>query len=397
MYMVNSGSHVCGHAGLVILPVGFMLRAKARCSRDWSNEKHRTGATRWRTERMLLWMILTERKTSVILVAVAIVEFAGAVFGATLPEVAIPGQSDWTERGVVLRSGPSGSWDARVYGQISPCTVVKKDGVFYLYYVGASGNRGTDGGPKNRALGIATSTDGIHFTKYSGNPIITHQPSGNAEEGVFSAGATAGNDDRVLLYYGAIWAENASTEEVHCHVALAGSGDGKSFKDYGYILSWNDPSVWGYGDEIFPLGAYYADGRYNVYYGAKGRMGAWKLGVATGSYEERLTHSRAVLTEGQIVGGCDPVFICENRIALFVVHDFEENYIEVRTADVVTPERLSDPVETYRMFPPRYRHTAVYLDRDQKKWFMYQATDRASDGNHIVAKTAPMRLVRKTR
>jgi hypothetical protein len=346
---------------------------------------------------MLRWTILIERKTPMTLAAVVIIAWSGAVFAAALQEVAIPGQSDWTEWGVVLESGPSGSWDARLYGQITPCTVTKKDGMFYLYYIGANGDRGTDGGPKDRALGVATSTDGMHFAKYSGNPIITHQPAGNIEEGVFSAGVTASKDGDLLLYYGAIWAENASTPEVHCHVALAKSDDGKCFKDCGYVLSWNDPSVWGYGDEIFPLGAYYADNRYNVYYGAKGRAGAWKLGVATGSGQNRLTHTRAVLTEGQIIGGCDPVFLSHDKIALFVVYDFEKNYIEVRTADVKVPERLSDPVQTYRMFPPHCRHTAVYLDRDQKKWFMYQATDRAADGNQIVARTAPMRLLRETR
>jgi len=346
---------------------------------------------------MLWWMILTERKTSVLLAAAAVLACAGAVFGAILPEVAIPEQSHWTESGVVLESGSSGFWDARLYGQISPCTVVKKDGMFYLYYVGACGDRGTDGGPKDRALGLATSRDGIHFTKYSGNPIITHQPAGNVEEGVFSAAATTGKDGGLLLYYGAVWAENALTEEVHCHIALAGSDDGKGFKDYGYVLPWNDPSVWGYGDEIFPLGTYYADGRYNVYYGAKGRVGAWKLGIATGPRRDKLTHTRVVLTEGQIIGGCDPVFISEDKIALFIVYDFEKNYIEVRTADVKAPERLSDPVETYHMFPPHYRHTAVCLDRDRKKWFMYQATDRASDGNQIVVRTAPMRLLHEMR
>ena len=108
-------------------------------------------------------------------------------------------------------------------------------------------------------------------------------------------------------------------------------------------------------------------------------------------------NTRAVLTKGQIIGGCDPVFISNDRIALFTVYDFDKNYIEVRTADVNLPERLSDPIETYRMFPPRYRHTTVYLDRNEKKWFMYQATDRTRDGNHIVVRTAPMKLANKTK
>ena len=333
---------------------------------------------------------LMKRKSLTIPFTIGILAFAGAAFGDGLRQVKIPKQPDWTGHGVVIKSGKSGSWDARLYGQVSPCTVVKKNGVFYLYYVGANGNRPTDGGPKDRALGVATSRDGIHFTKYSGNPIVTHQPAKNVEEGVFSAGGMIDKNGDLLLYYGAIWAENTSTEEVHCHVALAQSRDAKSFKDYGYVLSWNDRSVWGYGDEIFPLGAYYANGKYNVYYVAKGNVGAWKLGVAMGTSKDKLTNTRAALTKRQIIGGCDPIFIGGHKIALFIVCDFDKNYIEVRTANVNSPEKLSDPVEKYHMFGPRYRHTVVYLDRQKKKWFMYQATDRAKDGNQIVVRTAPM-------
>ena len=329
-------------------------------------------------------------KSSMTLATVGILAFASAVFGTSLSEVRIPKQSDWTEHGVVIKSGRSGSWDTRFYGQVSPCTVVKKNEVFYLYYVGANGNRPTDGGPKNRALGVATSRNGIHFTKYSGNPIVTHQPAKNIEEGVFSAGGMIDKNGDLLLYYGAIWAENTSTEEVHCHIALTQSRDAKKFKDHGYVLSWNDLSVWGYGDEIFPLGAYYANGKYHVYYVAKGSVGAWKLGVATGSSPEKMPNTRATLITGQTIGGCDPIFISNDKIAIFVVCGFDRNYIEVRTADVNSPEELSGPVETYRMFPPRYRHTVVYLDRQKNKWFMYQATDQAKDGNQIVVRTAPM-------
>ncbi len=331
-----------------------------------------------------------KRKSFTILVTIGFLAFAGAAFGDDLRQVNIPKQSDWTVHGVVIKSGKSGSWDARLYGQVSPCTVVKKNGIFYLYYVGANGNRSTDGGPKDRALGVATSRDGIHFTKYRCNPIITHQPVENVEEGVFSAGAMIDENGNLLLYYGAIWAENASTEEVHCNVALAQSSDGKKFKNYGDVISWNNPSVWGYGDEIFPVGAYYANGQYNVYYVAKGNVGVWKLGVATGSSKEKMPNTRTALAKGQIIGGCDPVFISEHKIALFIVHNFDKNYIEVRTANVNSPEKLSDPVETYHMFPPRYRHTVVYLDRQKKKWFMYQATDQAKNGNQIVVRTAPM-------
>ncbi len=60
--------------------------------------------------------------------------FAVGFHGSAMAEFAIPDQTDWVEKGVALTSGPVGSWDARLYGQISPCTVVKKGGIYFLYY-----------------------------------------------------------------------------------------------------------------------------------------------------------------------------------------------------------------------------------------------------------------------
>ena len=39
-------------------------------------------------------------------------------------------------------------------------SIVKKDGTYYLYYAGSDGPRG-DSGPAHRAIGVATSTDGV--------------------------------------------------------------------------------------------------------------------------------------------------------------------------------------------------------------------------------------------
>ena len=78
----------------------------------------------------------------------------------------VPKETDWIDHGVVIESGSKGSWDIRLGGMISPSTVVKKNGTFFLYYIGADGDRSTDKGPRHRALGVATSTDGINFTKY---------------------------------------------------------------------------------------------------------------------------------------------------------------------------------------------------------------------------------------
>ncbi|MFZ1517643.1 MAG: hypothetical protein WAU11_02650 [Ignavibacteriaceae bacterium] len=53
--------------------------------------------------------------------------------------------------------------------QIGSSSIIKKDGVYYLYYYGRT--------LPTYAIAVATSTDGINFTKYSGNPILTNQQS----------------------------------------------------------------------------------------------------------------------------------------------------------------------------------------------------------------------------
>lgn len=48
-------------------------------------------------------------------------------------------------------------------------SAIEKDGVLYLMYTAVSKEYG-------QAQAIATTTDGIHFTKYEGNPVIRHFP-----------------------------------------------------------------------------------------------------------------------------------------------------------------------------------------------------------------------------
>jgi hypothetical protein len=61
----------------------------------------------------------------------------------------------------------SGSWDA---GHIWVLSDVYVNGTYYLYYTGSTTPYTDYIGAK---IGVATSTDDIHWTKYSGNPIIS--------------------------------------------------------------------------------------------------------------------------------------------------------------------------------------------------------------------------------
>ena len=282
----------------------------------------------------------------------------------------IPLASDWEDQGTVIAPGSSGSWDVRVGGSITPGTVIKKGGTYFLYYVGADGDRSTDGGPRHRALGVATSEDGIHFTKYSGNPIITYLPNNNEEEGVFSAAATLDDAGNVVLYYSACNAGSQTSESVTCAGFVATSANGLDFVEQGTVLSPGDSSVWGYGDELFPVGTFHTGSTWYLYYIAKGVAATWDLGLASGSSFDNLANTQAILTDGSyIVGGLDPVALSPNQLAVFVVRDFASWITEVRTTTPSNPAALSAPVVTYDM--DNVKHVTPFFDSSTDTWYMY--------------------------
>lgn len=272
-------------------------------------------------------------------------------------EINVPKDADWMSHGVVLSAGGSGSWDVRLTGALSPCTVVKKDGIYFLYYIGADGNRSFDGGPRHRALGVATSKDGLRFTKYSGNPILTYLPHNNEEEGIFSAGAFLDDNGEIILYYSALDAGSSTSTTVDSDVRLAISNNGLDFVDKGDVLSHADSKVWGYGDELFPVGAFREGSTYHVYYIAKGYGGAyWDLALARGSSRSNIrSNTKKVLDVGSdwAKSGC-PVRLSANKIAVSICRN---KVTEMRMASISSPDKLSSPVQRYST-----RTGGVYID-----------------------------------
>lgn len=310
-----------------------------------------------------------------ILQVLALIELlpSGSLIGPTFAhaEISIPKQSEWLDWGIILESGPPGSWDVRLAGMISPCTVVKKNGTYFLYYIGADGDRSTDRGPRHRALGVATSTDGINFSKYNGNPIITYSPHNNEEEGAFSAAGALDKNGNVLLCYGAMDAGSQASQSVDSDVRLAVSTNGLDFEDIGDVVSHADVSVWGHGDELFPVGVLHAGDTWYVYYIAKGHGAFWDLGVAWGPSPTNLPYSQAVLTAGSyIIGGGNPVWLESDKIGLFIVRDFRRPFVEIWTASSNSPGLLDGPVKSYNL--RGHGHTTVFFDKEINAWFMYQ-------------------------
>jgi predicted GH43/DUF377 family glycosyl hydrolase len=101
--------------------------------------------------------------------------------------------------------------------QIGSSSIVKKDGIYYLYYFGRSA-------PLYK-IGVATSTDGINFTKYPGNPIITNTASWE-ESGVI---------------YPSVILENSLFKMVYTNSTGTGFGLATSPDGFNWIKSGSNP------------------------------------------------------------------------------------------------------------------------------------------------------------
>jgi hypothetical protein len=301
--------------------------------------------------------------------------------------VAIPQQEDWVDHGKIIDSGTEGDWDLYLWGGFAN-SVVKKDGVFYLYYQGSNGYDDVEGTVTYRAIGVATSQDGIKFGKYQSNPVLTWFPHDHLEEGAVSAAASLSAQGEVVLYYGANTWLNESL--VNADGRLAVSADGLNFRDAGKVLDHKDRSIWGSGDELFPIIGFSDKGRWFVYYIPNGVPQRGLLGVAWGDEKDQLKNSASVMSGGNSVpawGQGGYAKIGQDSYVLFTsnLNAQSGSLIEARTLSLDKPNLLSEPVAKYHFKDVSIG--TVYLDMEQMTWFMYY---RSNDFNWYGVKTAPV-------
>ena len=304
--------------------------------------------------------------------------------------ISIPSRGDWSasEEVIGLQLGPPGSWDDFNPGAITPCTIVKLSGTYYLYYIGSDGKRDHDDGPAHRKLGLATSSNGIDFTKYEGNPILSWSPMNNDEEGIFGAKALS-IDGKIHLYLNTISAKNASTDQVWADVHLLTSTDGKHFSKPVLVLDHSNAAIIGYGDELGPSGIMYNDGKWTLYYFAKGiGMSSWGLCLATGDSPVSFGSTKPMIDEKLFFGtGGDVHCLSNSKIAMFFQKRSDWSRIEVYTALADNPDKLTK-VKTWDGFVQEGGVT-VFLDKRAGKWFMYNR--RLSDGSKMYVRIAPVK------
>ncbi len=101
------------------------------------------------------------------------------------------GKSWRKEASPVLGIGPRGSWDER--GVADPY-VIQAGGTFFMYYLGQDRAR-------RQRLGVAASPDGVEWTKLRGNPILELGPAGSFDEtGLGEPAVWAGNGRYWMIY-----------------------------------------------------------------------------------------------------------------------------------------------------------------------------------------------------
>jgi len=140
-----------------------------------------------------------------------------------LDEIALAVSRDglvWEKRGVVLRPGAPGSWDALLVGRPS---VLRENGRFKMWYDGRADlppNAPAAGAAKSptsqRSVGYAESTDGVHWQRPSREPVF---------EGGAGAIHVAYIGVRYLMVY-----------ESHEGTKIAVSADGRRWTAKGFLV-----------------------------------------------------------------------------------------------------------------------------------------------------------------
>ncbi|HVO68526.1 MAG TPA: hypothetical protein VMT24_00690 [Aggregatilineaceae bacterium] len=140
--------------------------------------------------------MVTKRVFFVLLIAAF---SAAVVLAARVPLAGGQGESGITvnltpyEGNPILGKGPAGSWDSV---SVWAPTVVFHDGLYHMFYTG------TRPGWPTFEIGYATSTDGLTWEKYAGNPVFKADGTGFDATAVGASPVMVEGDTWVLYYMG---------------------------------------------------------------------------------------------------------------------------------------------------------------------------------------------------
>lgn len=157
----------------------------------------------------------------------------------------------------ILSPGTQGEWDAGALGTMS---VLKVDNTFHMYYEAWGRRSGTEWVKEDYyslQIGHATSTDGIHWSKDTSNPVLPKGAEGEWDH--------HGTWDPFVLYEDGLFKMwHGGGANSYCEWAYATSTDGISFTKHGKI------SELGNVEDIHVVHDT-SSGRYHMYYWDRAR------------------------------------------------------------------------------------------------------------------------------
>ncbi|GHT55611.1 hypothetical protein AGMMS49982_21690 [Bacteroidia bacterium] len=113
---------------------------------------------------------------------------------------------NWSEPTIVLAPNPDSGWE----NEINRPTVIKRDGVYHLWYTGQVWYN--DWAKSGSWIGYATSTDGIHFERKSDKPVLVPEKGWEKEHAVMCPNVEWDADTKLFtMWYsgGEIYEPNA--------------------------------------------------------------------------------------------------------------------------------------------------------------------------------------------
>ena len=168
----------------------------------------------------------------------------------------------------VLPANPSGGWDGR--HALEP-SVLYRNGQYHMWYTGW-------GGYGQHSIGYARSDDGIEWTRYQGNPVLTGAIAPWTLGGVRNSTVTWINEHYYMMFQ-----MYPSESGPQIRIGLATSTDGIVWEGYpDPILEAGESGEWdsgriGYCSQIVEW-----QGRYWIWFAGRG-PDWWHIGVATSS------------------------------------------------------------------------------------------------------------------
>jgi PKD repeat protein/predicted GH43/DUF377 family glycosyl hydrolase len=172
----------------------------------------------------------------------------------------------------VLDAGPPGAWDGK--GTLAFPEIVQVDGLNYLFYTGI------DWTDLRHAIGYATSTNGLDFTRAISNPILTGDGSGFDSYGVWMPRVLLENGTWVL-YYGGVSYYSPQENGYQVGRATAPGPDGPWTRSQDPVLTTGSYTEWDRASVCPNRIIATADGYVMYYNGGLPNDTAIQIGMAT--------------------------------------------------------------------------------------------------------------------